>query len=146
MSLQLAISEALVWSAAELLRRLQAATEAGGAEAGGAAGGAASAVGGAQVAAADMPVRIRLLAVDDLRTQISFQGDPFSRPRDLAGGLLSSVIDLANFQAAPIALQVRQCSCSSSSRNVSIFPLLIDGLLCRAPVLPAAPCCCTCRV
>jgi hypothetical protein len=25
--------------------------------------------------------------------------------RDLAGGLLSSVIDLANFQAAPISLQ-----------------------------------------
>lgn len=33
------------------------------------------------MAAADVPVRIRLLAVDQLSTQISFQGDPFSRPR-----------------------------------------------------------------
>lgn len=31
--------------------------------------------------AADMPVRIRLLAVDNLSTRISFQGDPLSRPR-----------------------------------------------------------------
>lgn len=42
-------------------------------------GGAAA--GGGAVAAADVPVRIRLLAVDQLSTQISFQGDPFSRPR-----------------------------------------------------------------
>ncbi|KAL4443584.1 hypothetical protein ABPG75_011321 [Micractinium tetrahymenae] len=94
-ALQLAISEALVWSAYELLERLQrdaaAAASAGGA--------------GAAVAAADVPVRIRLLAVDSLSTQISFQGDPFSRPRDLAGGLVGRVIDLANFQAAPISLQ-----------------------------------------
>lgn len=40
-----------------------------------------SAAGGGAVAAADVPVRIRLLAVDQLSTQISFQGDPFSRPR-----------------------------------------------------------------
>ncbi|KAL4447306.1 hypothetical protein ABPG77_007339, partial [Micractinium sp. CCAP 211/92] len=94
-TLQLAINEALVWSAYTLLERLQrdAAAVA-------AAGGT-----GAAVAAADVPVRIRLLSVDPLSTQISFQGDPFSRPRDLAGGLVSRLIDLANFQAAPISLQ-----------------------------------------
>ncbi len=69
--MQLAINEALVWSAYALLERLQrdAAAVA-------AAGGT-----GAAVAAADVPVRIRLLSVDPLSTQISFQGDPFSRPR-----------------------------------------------------------------
>ncbi|KAL4858517.1 Vacuolar protein sorting-associated protein 13C [Chlorella vulgaris] len=89
---RLAISEGLVWSVQELVQRLQANL-------------AGAGEGGAAVAAADVPVRIRLLTVDSLKTQISFQGDPFSRPRDLTGGLLSSIIDLANFQAAPISLQ-----------------------------------------
>lgn len=44
-------------------------------------GGAGAASGAGAVAAADVPVRIRLLSVDALSTQISFQGDPFSRPR-----------------------------------------------------------------
>ena len=34
-----------------------------------------------QAAAADVPVRIRLLTVADLATEVSFQGDPLSRPR-----------------------------------------------------------------
>ena len=40
--------------------------------------------------------------------------------RDLAGGLLSSVIDLANFQAAPISLQ------GLSESNISM--LQVGGL------------------
>lgn len=66
---QLAISESLVWSVQELVQRLQCCLTAAGDE------------GQSAVAAADVPVRIRLLTVDSLRTQISFQGDPFSRPR-----------------------------------------------------------------
>ncbi len=32
-------------------------------------------------AAADMPLHIGLLHVDDLRAELSFQGNPLSRPR-----------------------------------------------------------------
>ena len=84
-TLQLAISEALVWSCHQLVLRLQADLE-----------GVAEAGGGATVAASDVPVRIRLLSVDGLRTEISFQGDPLSRPRQVgtctAGVVWCSVI------------------------------------------------------
>lgn len=59
-----------MWTLNELVQRLQASLAA-----------ASEAGAGAAVAAADVPVRIRLLTVDSLHTQISFQGDPFSRPR-----------------------------------------------------------------
>ena len=88
---QLAVSEALVWHVADLLQRLQAqqarslsaaaANGSGGGEAAAEAGAAGAAGAGHDTAAADMPLRIGLLHVDDLRAEVSFQGDPLSRPR-----------------------------------------------------------------
>jgi len=146
-----------------------------------------SAAGGGAVAAADVPVRIRLLAVDQLSTQISFQGDPFSRPRqvmqarfrpatlnlvaplpvqsaccwllpilldapphlrspmlahllrrDLAGGLMSSFIDLANFQVntpvvglpespaaeGPRLKQIAQQTRTAAGNTINVQPVL----------------------
>ena len=80
LTVQLAISEGLVWAAHGLFERLLRAAAAD--------GGGDAAPGGA-VAAADMPVRIRLLAVETLRAQVSFQGDPLSRPRHVWRGVAS---------------------------------------------------------
>ena len=79
MTVQLAISEQLMWAAYEFYTRLLRAAAAAGSEGG--PGGAGAGATAAVAASADMPVRIRLLAVDSLATRISFQGDPFSRPR-----------------------------------------------------------------
>lgn len=46
----------------------------------------------------------------------------FHARRDLAGGLLSSIIDLANFQAAPISLQ------GLSEANVNMLQARAPGL------------------
>lgn len=176
--LQLALSEPLIWRMRDMAARLSAAAaassqvEAAGAAAGAGAGDQASSQPQLalvpaqqqgrqhQAAAADVPVRIRLLTVADLATEVSFQGDPLSRPRratpagpsrlaavpqadrglpytpmlaccpwccfypchhvnhaadrmdtpssvrrDLSGGMVGVVIDLANFTAAPVTLR-----------------------------------------
>eukprot|EP00887_Chlorella_sp_A99_P001951 scaffold18.g1951.t1 len=114
LAVQLALSETLIWRALDAVQRLQQATVAQQQGAHVAAGGnGLSESGGQQVAAqhqheaaaADVPLHIRLLSLADLVTEVSFQGDPLSRPRDLSGGLVSIVIDLANFQAAPVTLR-----------------------------------------
>ena len=74
---QVAISEPLIWRLAEMAGQLQVGSEAGGG--GGEDGGGGG--GGGGVAASDVPLRIRLLSVSSLVTQMSFQGDPLSRPR-----------------------------------------------------------------
>jgi hypothetical protein len=93
---QLAISEGLVWSVQELVQRLQANL-------------AGAGEGGAAVAAADVPVRIRLLTVESLKTQISFQGDPFSRPRYLAEHWCG-MHRQAGRQAGSSSTKARQCA------------------------------------
>lgn len=92
--LQVAISEPLVWRFAAIAEQLM--------QAAGAGGGAAGAEEEATTAAADVPLRIRHLNFGNIGLNVSFQGDPLSRPRHLAGGIVALVIDLANFQAAPI--------------------------------------------
>jgi hypothetical protein len=121
---QLAISEALVWSLQELVQRLQRSLAAA-AEAGD---------GGGAVAAADVPVRIRLLAVDTLRTQISFQGDPFSRPRCRSwwgmGGLGTQAL------GGGVHLGSRLLSASATAHGPLMVPLALLLAPCCLPALP----------
>jgi hypothetical protein len=65
---QIALSETLIWRMADLLERLQRHRE-------------GIRQSGQQLAAVDAPLRIRLLSTSGLRTSISFQSDPLSRPR-----------------------------------------------------------------
>lgn len=82
---QVAVSEELVWHVVDLLQRVlahQALPGNGTAAAGGGSG--AGPAGGAAVhdtAAADMPLRMGLLHVDNLQAELSFRGDPLSRPK-----------------------------------------------------------------
>jgi hypothetical protein len=89
-TIQIAISEPLVWRLVEMASQIRPSI---------------THAGNGATAAADAPLRIRLLDVSPLRLQVSFQGDPLSRPRNIAGGLLSTVMDLANFFAAPVSLR-----------------------------------------
>ncbi|GAB4822342.1 hypothetical protein N2152v2_009388 [Parachlorella kessleri] len=106
LALQLAVSETLVWRVAEFLQRVQARQQQH-------TSGTAAGADGPQheptalhdTAAADMPLHIGLLHVDDLRAELSFQGDPLSRPRYISGGMVATLLDLANFTAASITLR-----------------------------------------
>lgn len=89
--LQLALSEPLIWRMRDMAARLLSAAAASEQAAGGAAAAAGqpdpqqrqhqAAAQQHQAAAADVAVRIRLLSLADLATEVSFQGDPLSRPR-----------------------------------------------------------------
>lgn len=67
-------------AAAPSASALSLQSTAAGSAAGG-AGGAGAAAGAHDTAAADTPLRMGLLHVDDLRAEVSFQSDPLSRPR-----------------------------------------------------------------
>ena len=95
--LQVAVSEPLVWRFAAIAEQLMQASGSG-------AAGINNGEEPATTAAADVPLRIRHLNFGDTGLNVSFQGDPLSRPRHLAGGVIALVIDLANFQAAPISI------------------------------------------
>ncbi|KAL6781279.1 hypothetical protein ACKKBG_A10495 [Auxenochlorella protothecoides x Auxenochlorella symbiontica] len=107
--MQLAVDEPLIWRAQELLARLQAAA------AGDGAGGGSKGTPGAtrqpsdaphhpDTAAADTMLRVRLLSISDLAAQVSFGSNPLARPRQVSGGAVSVILDLASFQAAAISL------------------------------------------
>ncbi|KFM29234.1 Vacuolar protein sorting-associated protein 13A [Auxenochlorella protothecoides] len=55
-------------------------------------------------AAADTMLRVRLLSISDLAAQVSFGSNPLARPRQVSGGAVSVILDLASFQAAAISL------------------------------------------
>ena len=164
LQVQLAISESLAWRLMELGRRVAAAQ--------------ARLVGDPRgtTTAADVPIRIRHLTVGNLGLQVSFQGDPLSRPRrararlpacnkapppsvracppppsraphraarsppprrDISGGMLSMLIDLANFQAAPITLRGFQMSQVNMLQSQFTAQML---QVAQSQVRPRAPC------
>ncbi|RMZ55463.1 hypothetical protein APUTEX25_003587, partial [Auxenochlorella protothecoides] len=47
---------------------------------------------------------VRLLSISDLAAQVSFGSNPLARPRQVSGGAVSVILDLASFQAAAISL------------------------------------------
>lgn len=93
---QLAVHESLIWRVWEVYQQLACTA------AGSTAGTSHTAL---STAAADVPIRVRLLWVSNMDMRLSFQGDPLTRPRNVAGGALSTIIDLANFQAAQLTLR-----------------------------------------
>jgi len=106
--IQVAIAESLAWHLATIREALM---ERFVSPSGGVEGNRPS------TAAADVPVRIRLLSVPDVGLNVSFVGEPLSRPRHLAGGVVSLIIDLANFQSAPVTLHGLDMANVSSSRS-----------------------------
>jgi len=102
-NIQVAISEPLVWRFASIAQQLAQASSSGGGGKDDESGNLNNTSAGSS-AAADLPVRIRHLNISDIGLNVSFQGDPLTRPRHLAGGMVALVIDLANFQAAPIVI------------------------------------------
>lgn len=125
-SIQLAVSEALVWKlvgiADAFIGRASSSTTVAALQS---TNSEASALpvpvdDRETTAAADVPVRIRLLTIPDVGLNISFQGDPLSRPHYFAGGIISFFIDLANFQAAPITLPGIDMANISTSRSAFI--------------------------
>jgi hypothetical protein len=107
--LQVAVSEPIIWRLASMMDQLSRAS--------------GPSDGGAMQAAADAPVRIRLLVVPDLRLSVSFQGDPLSRPRHLTTGMVSMLIDLVNFQAANAIVHGFDWSEVRASRSVFVRDL-----------------------
>lgn len=88
-TVQLAVNEPLVWKTLDMVQRIQDQMQ----------------KDASNQASMDVPLRIRLLSVGKLRSKISFQGDPLSRPRNVQGGVISLIMDLANFHAAPVAIK-----------------------------------------
>lgn len=122
--LQLAVAESLVWRVAAVADTVMQRAGAGNA-------------GGPDTAAADIPVRIRLLNVPDIGCNVSFLGEPLSRPRHMAGGVVSLIIDLASFQAAPVTLHGLDMSNISTSRSAFFnqifqvrFPSVFASITC----------------
>ncbi|KAL4527774.1 hypothetical protein Ndes2437A_g02912 [Nannochloris sp. 'desiccata'] len=108
-NVQVAISEPLVWRFASIAQQLAQASSSSGVRAGDSKDGGNgdpnnTSPGSSSSAAADLPLRIRHLNISNIGLNVSFQGDPLTRPRHLAGGMVALVIDLANFQAAPIVI------------------------------------------
>lgn len=94
-TVQIAVSERLVWKLVDIYSRLDSHM----------GGRFNNAVDQSSSAVVDVPVRIRLLTVGALRCRVSFQGDPLSRPRTISGGVWATVMDMANFHAAPVAIR-----------------------------------------
>ena len=92
--IQLSVSEPAIWRLMEVISQLHLSSDAS----------AADDAHPSRQTAADVPVRIRLLTLPDVNLNVSFQGDPLSRPRHKITGLISYVIDLANFQGASVTL------------------------------------------
>jgi vacuolar protein sorting-associated protein 13A/C len=103
-NVQVAISEPLVWRFASIAQQLSQASTGSGSAGLGANEDENGNLLNNTSAAADLPVRIRHLNISNIGLNVSFQGDPLTRPRHLAGGMVALVIDLANFQAAPIVI------------------------------------------
>jgi vacuolar protein sorting-associated protein 13A/C len=104
-NVQVAISEPLVWRFASIAQQLAQASSSGvGAGGKNDNDGTLNTTSAGSSAAADLPLRIRHLNISNVGLNVSFQGDPLTRPRHLAGGMVALVIDLANFQAAPIMI------------------------------------------
>ncbi|KAL3132004.1 hypothetical protein ABBQ32_14227 [Trebouxia sp. C0010 RCD-2024] len=90
-TLQVSLSETLVWRAAEMVQRLDLATlSAAGEE-------------GHSEAATDVPMQMSLVSIGNLTGKVSFRGDLAARPR-WAGRTLSWALDMANFENVPVQL------------------------------------------
>jgi hypothetical protein len=101
-TVQIAVSERLVWKLVDIYSRLDSHM---GGRVNNAVDLSSMSSSASSSAVVDVPVRIRLLTVGALRCRVSFQGDPLSRPRTISGGVWATVMDMANFHAAPVAIR-----------------------------------------
>ncbi|DBB13347.1 TPA: hypothetical protein ACH3X3_005082 [Trebouxia sp. C0006] len=90
-TLQISLSETLVWRAAEMVQRLDltsltAPEDEEHAE-----------------AATDVPMQMSLVSISSLAAKVSFRGDLAARP-NWAGRTLSWALDMANFETVPVQL------------------------------------------
>ncbi|KAL0043199.1 hypothetical protein WJX82_002022 [Trebouxia sp. C0006] len=90
-TLQISLSETLVWRAAEMVQRLDLTSL------------TAPEDEEHTEAATDVPMQMSLVSISSLAAKVSFHGDLAARPR-WAGRTLSWALDMANFENVPVQL------------------------------------------
>ncbi|DBA65517.1 TPA: hypothetical protein ACH3X2_003173 [Trebouxia sp. C0005] len=90
-TLQISLSETLVWRAAEMVQRLDLTSL------------TAPEEEEHTEAATDVPMQMSLVSISSLAAKVSFRGDLAARPR-WAGRTLSWALDMANFENVPVRL------------------------------------------
>ncbi|KAL0043259.1 hypothetical protein WJX82_006661 [Trebouxia sp. C0006] len=90
-TLQISLSETLVWRAAEMMQRLDLTSL------------TAPEDEEHTEAATDVPMQMSLVSISSLAAKVSFRGDLAARPR-WAGRTLSWALDIANFETVPVQL------------------------------------------